>query len=419
MEKIESRDSIYHQELYTILRFGALINSSLHIEDVLNYAMKWAEEFIQAEASTIYELDEENQELFIRLARGEKKDQIQNIRLSVGEGIAGRVVLTGQPMVVQDVSKEPCFSDKFDRISGYQTRSMICVPLIIRDRPMGVIAVLNKRSKEGFSQADLLLLTSMAQQIAVAMENAKLYHRLEEKFELTTQELKTAQEKLIRSERLTAIGHLIQGIAHELRNPLTTIGGFANRIKSEFTNNERIHQYIDIILEETDRLERLVQQVKKFSKIQSAILKPSKIQTVIENVLKRFHPLALEQDVNIITHTEPALPEINMDIPQMTMAISNIMENALEAMPSGGTIEIKTNRDEDNILLEVKDTGIGISSDQMDSVYDPFFTSKTSGAGLGLTMVHQIIMNHEGEIHIASEVLKGTTVTIRLPILRK
>ena len=416
VEKRDGQESIYHQELYTILKFGALINSSLHIEDVLNNAMKWAEEFIQAESSSIYELDEEKNELFIRLARGEKKDQIKNIRLNLGEGIAGRVVQTGKPMVVQDVLKEPYFSDKFDKMTGYQTRSMICVPLIIRDRPMGVIAVLNKKSEKGFSQADLDLLTSMAQQIAVAMENAKLYHRLEDKIELTTQELKVAQEKLIRTERLIAIGHLIQGIAHEIRNPLTTIGGFACRIKSEFKNDERINQYIDIILDETARLERLVKQVNHFSDIQSADLKPDNIQSVINGILDRYKPLALKQDINIFTHIDSDLPMIDMNAPQMMTAISNIMENALEAMPNGGTIELNIHQEQDEILVVVRDTGIGIAGDQIDSIYDPFVTSKTRGAGLGLTMAHQIMLNHHGEIKIKSEISKGTVVTIRLPI---
>jgi signal transduction histidine kinase len=415
VERRENQEGIYHQELYTILKFGALINSSLNIEDVLNSAMRWAEEFIHAEASSIYELDEEKNELFIRLARGEKKDQIKNIRLKIGEGIAGRVVQNGKPMVIQDVSKEPGFSNKFDEMTGFKTHSMICVPLIIRGRPKGVIAVLNKR-KQIFDQTDLDLLTSMAQQIAVAIENAKLYNRLEEKFELTAQELKIAQEKLIRSERLIAIGHLIQGVAHELRNPLTSIGGFALRIKKEQNNEEKTNKYVDIILNETARLERLVKQVQKFTDIQSATLRPDNIEKVITSVQDRFRPLTIKQDINLQIHVEHDLPMIDMNPPQLFTALSNIMENALESMSNGGTLELRVYRENHDLAIIIRDTGIGIAGDQLDSIYDPFITSKTKGAGLGLTMVHQIIMNHHGEIHIQSETSKGTIVTIRLPI---
>ena len=177
-----SKKNTYLRELHTILKFGTLISSSLKIESVLSNAMKWAEEFINAEASSIYELDEEKDELFVRIARGEKKDRIKKIRFKKGEGIAGLVVKTGQPQLINDVGKDKRFSDKFDRIIGFKTRSMICVPLVSRGKSVGAIQVLNKRSRQPFSKADLEILTSMSQQIAVAMENAKLYQRLEKKF---------------------------------------------------------------------------------------------------------------------------------------------------------------------------------------------------------------------------------------------
>jgi len=236
METNQPKD-IYQQELDTILKFSALINSSLNIIEVLDNAMKWAEEFIDAEASSVYDLEEDNNELFIRLARGEKKSAVEGLKLKVGEGIAGSVVATGKPVVIQDVSNDKRFSDKFDRLTGFKTRSIICVPLLLRDRPVGALQVMNKRNQEPFRQADLELLNSMAQLIAVAMENAKLYQRLEEKFEMTSQELASTQKKLIRSERLAAMGHLVQGVAHEIRNPVMTIGGFAHRIKRELNHN--------------------------------------------------------------------------------------------------------------------------------------------------------------------------------------
>src|SRR4030042_2714701 len=258
-------ENLYHRELSTLLKFSALINSSLEIESVLNNAMKWAEEFINAEASSIYELDEMNNELYIRLARGEKKDPIKSIRLKMGEGIAGWVVQSGQPIVVHDVRNEKKFNDKYDKITGFKTRSLICVPLTLRGKAIGAIQVLNKKDRESFSNADLDLLTSMSHQIAVAMENAKLYQRLEKKFELTYLELKTAQEKLIRTERLAAMGNLVNGVAHEIRNPITVIGGFTQRIKNLSNDNIEVKKYTDIILGETARLERLVRKVHEFT----------------------------------------------------------------------------------------------------------------------------------------------------------
>ena len=410
-------ENIYHRELHTVLKFSALINSSLKIESVLDNAMKFSEEFINAEASSIYELDEEKHELFIRVARGEKKDSIKKIRLGLGEGIAGWVVRTGEPLVVQDAQKEKRFSDRYDRLTGFKTRSLICVPLILRDKTIGVIQVLNKKNLEPFTEADLEILVSLSQQIAVAIENAKLYHRMEEKFELTAQELKATQEKLIRTERLAAMGNLVNGIAHEIRNPIMTIGGFALRIKGATSEDTRLQKYTDIILSETVRLENLVKKVTEFLEVLSAAIKPDNIEPVIKKVLAKFKPLAEKQGVEMLISVEDDLPPIELDRQQIAAALSNIIENAIEAMYDGGKMELHVNRKDDRgITIIVKDNGSGISEDYLDCVYDPFVTSKTSRVGLGLTMVHQIIKNHNGEIEITSKKAEGTTVTLALPL---
>ena len=414
---VKSRyEDIHQRELDTILKFSALINSSLNITEVLDNAMKWAEEFIDAEASSVYELDDDNNELFIRLARGEKKSLIEGIKLKVGEGIAGTVVQTGKPIAIQDVSKDTRFSDKFDRLTGFKTKSMICVPMILRDKPIGAIQVMNKRNKEPFHQADLELLNSMAQLTAVSIENAKLYRRLEQRFELTSQELASTQKKLIRSERLAAMGHLVQGIAHEIRNPIMTIGGFVHRMKRELPENYKVQKYIDIILDESGRLERLVREVHEFLDIQSASLVLAKVEPAIHAALQIFEPLARNRKVDLLVAIPEDLPSLYLDSSQLVIAISNIMENALEAMPAGGTLSLTIKRDDRYLSISFKDTGVGIDPQQLDAVYDPFVTSKTRGAGLGLTMVYQIVMNHHGEIKINSELNKGTVVTVQLPL---
>ena len=406
------------RELETILRFTALINSSLRIEDVLNYAMKWAEEFMDAEASTVYELDEEKKELFIRIARGEKKESVERIKFELGQGISGHVVQTGQPMVIQDVRKEKRFSPKFDRITGFRTRSMICVPLILRGKTIGALQVLNKKSGDLFTQIDVELLTSMSQQIAVAMENAKLYRRLEKKFELNARELKTAQDKLILSERLVAMSHLVQGVAHEIRNPVTTIGGFARRIKKILKRDPEVDKYLNVILEESERLESLVRQVHEYTSVLAATLAIDDIRATLHEVVNKFEPIAQQQGVTLVTKIDESLPLTRMASSQIMTALSNIMENALEAMPNGGELVLEAKQRNSQLFIKILDTGHGIRQEYLNSVYDPFFSSKTHGAGLGLAMVYQIVKNHDGEITIQSQEGKGTSVTIQLPVRR-
>ncbi len=414
-EPHESREDLYIRALETVLRSGALVNSTLNIESVLDHAMQWAEEFMEASASSIYELDEATDELFVRLARGEKKDSASEIRLRVGEGIAGNVVQSGEPVIVQDVDQDSRFDSKFDRLTGFNTQSMICVPLIVRGRPIGAIQVINKKSGEEFTRTDLDLLTAASQQIAVAMENAKLYERLQHKFQLTEQELKRTQERLLRSERLSAVGNLVQGVAHEIRNPLMTIGGFARRIKVKETEDKSLSRYADIILEEAGRLEKLVQDVREFSEVQTAKLSPSRIEAVIEEIVPKIEALAQETGVQVRLSMDDDIPLLDMDCSQMAKALVNIAENGIEAMPSGGNLEIQVLKGKRNLSLCISDTGKGIAEDQLNSIYDPFVTSKTRGAGLGLTMVHRIITNHRGEIEIQTAEGKGTTFTVQIP----
>jgi signal transduction histidine kinase len=256
----------------------------------------------------------------------------------------------------------------------------------------------------------------MAQQIVVAMENAKLYRHMEEKVRTTTQELKVAQEKLIRSERLVAMGHLVQGVAHEIRNPVMTIGGFAQRIKRELTGNDKLTNYVNIIIDETSRLEHLVRQVRDFADVQTANLTFEKVTYPLQEALKRFERPARKLGVKIKTAIDRDVPPTKLDPGQMVIAFSHVLENALESMPNGGTLTIRAEQDRNYIAIKIEDTGCGIAPEQLDAIYDPFVTSKTRGAGLGLTMVHQVVMNHHGEINMSSQLNKGTRVTIRLPI---
>lgn len=404
------------RELETILRFTALINSSLRIEDVLNYAMEWAEEFMDAEASTVYELDEEKSELFIRIARGEKKESVEKIKFELGQGISGHVVQTGQPMVIQDVRKEKRFSPKFDSITGFRTRSMICVPLILRGKTIGALQVLNKKSGDLFTQIDVELLTTMSQQIAVAMENAKLYRRLEKRFELNARELKTAQDKLILSERLVAMSHLVQGVAHEIRNPVTTIGGFARRIKKILKKDPEVDKYLSAILEESERLESLVRQVHEYTSVLAATFALDDIRATLHEVVNKFEPIAQQQGVSLVTKIDESLPLTRMASAQIMTALSNIMENALESMPNGGELVLEAKQRNSQLFIKILDTGYGIRQEYLNSVYDPFFSSKTHGAGLGLAVVYQIVKNHDGEITIQSQKGNGTSVAIQLPV---
>ena len=195
--------------------------------------------------------------------------------------------------------------------------------------------------------------------------------------------------------------------------PKTSTGKVLKRALKE---ERKLQKYIDIILHETARLENLVRQVREFAAVQSASLSMDDMGKVIDEVIKKFEPLAIKQAVQLVTDINGDMPLIKMDSSQLVTALSNVMENALESMPAGGTLALEINRENNHILITVRDTGYGMAPDQLDTIYDPFVTSKIRGAGLGLTMVHRIVMNHNGEIKITSQLNKGTIVTVRLPV---
>jgi len=223
-------------------------------------------------------------------------------------------------------------------------------------------------------------------------------------------------DKLNCSERLLATDSLVQGIAHEIRNPITAIGGFARRIKKRLNGEPEIREYIDIILQESERLENLVTRVSELSNILSPRLMLDDVSNVLNQIVDRFGPRVKKQGVSLETDIRQGLPLAEIDSSQLITAFSNIIENALEAMPNGGKIILKARRDGDHIMITIADTGRGISEKHVDSLYDPFFTSKTRGSGLGLTIVRQVAENHKAGIRIESNEKKGALVALCLPI---
>jgi len=407
---------IHRRELTAILKSSALINSSLHTDDVLNFAMKVAEEFMEAEASSVFELNPDRGDISVRLARGEKGVLMTSKRLRTGEGIAGWVIQNGKPMIVEDVKREHRFSDRFDRETGFTTRSLICVPLAIRGRITGALQVLNKKNGNSFTEEDAELLTALAQQISVALDNARLYQRLQESFELTEQELKITQRQLLRSERSAAIANLVQGVAHGVRNPIMSIGGFAMRMKTELGEDSRLQKYLDIILRETSRLEKLVRDVKEIAGMKIVHFQKIDVKEMLTTIIEEFSSTMSRHAIRLEVDIEGHLPAIDLDREQISRALRNIIQNSIEALPEGGMIKIEAKELGSAIRIVVEDSGEGIDEDKLDSVLDPFVTSKTTGVGLGLTMVYQVVTNHRGKLDIQSSGGHGTIVALELPI---
>lgn len=245
--------------------------------------------------------------------------------------------------------------------------------------------------------------------------NAELEKRVQQR----TAELREAQDKLVRTERLAAIGELSAGVAHELRNPLGAIKNAAYYIKGKLRDsnlvrdNPRVGDFLGIMDEEIETSNRIITELMDFSRVNPPNLSPTTVDTVVDNALSRIQ---IKEDVKIVKDLEPGLPEVLADSEQLRRAFTNLFKNAEEAMPEGGTLTISAKAKDDHVELQFRDTGQGIPDTNLSTVFDPLFTTKPRGIGLGLAIVKQIIERHRGGLGVESKLGKGATFTIRLPL---
>ena len=225
-----------------------------------------------------------------------------------------------------------------------------------------------------------------------------------------------AEEQLRRADRLSALGKLSAGIAHEVRNPLASIKGTAEIISDKFTPGDKEYEFVEILIKEVNRLDSVVAEFLDFAKPKLPELKLLNINNVILSVLKLTQHQVSGSGVNIKTRLDESLPSVYIDPEQMKQVFLNLIINAVQAMPDGGVLEIGSRRDGLEIVCTFSDTGIGISNEQQKNLFTPFYTSKKNGTGLGLAIVHRILESHKGRITFMTEENKGTCFIISLPI---
>jgi two-component system sensor histidine kinase HydH len=235
--------------------------------------------------------------------------------------------------------------------------------------------------------------------------------RLEEVF----RELQNNVEHLKRAARMTALGHLSAGLAHEIRNPLASIEGAAYVAQTE-PDPARASEFLDIIRKETARLNGLVTQFLEFARPRPPQMIPTDAAALTDSVLNLVRQVAAQNDVILRREFDGELPAVKCDPEQMKQVLLNLVLNAIQAIPASGEVSVAAEIKESILLLRVKDTGPGIPAERVDEVFDPFFTTKQNGTGLGLPIAYQIVEQHGGELAIESNTPRGCSFVIRLPL---
>jgi signal transduction histidine kinase len=402
-------------KIRTISKISSLINSSLDIGEVLNNSLAAVEQFIEVETSSIFELDTTSGELSFCCARGTGAEKLQELRLKIGEGIAGCVAQTEKALIVTDAHQDPRFLATFDGITGFTTRSILCVPLKAKNRLIGVLELLNKTDGTDFDEEDLDIVSILANQIGIALENARLYKKIQEKLLVAVEELKFTQSKLLQSERLAALGKLAHGVAHEVRNPVAIIGGMAHLLNKKIQASAPGHELLREIQGAVARLERMVDEIESFTRIPAPHPTPSDISGVIQTALAPFTEQLKSLGISLTLQVPAELPPIPLDVHLMGQVLHHLIENSLEAMPLGGSLSLTVALEPKSLKISLQDTGSGIPAETLPLIFDPFFSTKPRGTGMGLTVAHRLIAEHKGEISLCSTPGTGTSVDLWLP----
>jgi PAS domain S-box-containing protein len=328
--------------------------------------------------------------------------------VALGQGMVGWVGLHGETLLANDAAAEPHFVNlNSDRLP---TCSELSVPIRIGDEIVGVLDVQSPQPN-AFDENDVMVLETLASQIAIAVENARLFTEAQ----TTLRQLKKTQAQLVQSAKLAAIGELAAGVAHEINNPLTSILGFAELASWELAPDAPGREELEIILAEAKRTRDIVRNLLDFARQTKPLTEMADVNHVLRQTLALVRAHVGKNGVIVKEQYAPDLGRIPLDVSRIKQVFLNLITNAAHAMPEGGTLTVSTAQVKDQVTVSIADTGRGIPSQDRKRIFEPFFTTKPSGTGLGLSVSLGIVQQHEGRIEVESQVGKGSTFTVWLP----
>ena len=337
------------------------------------------------------------------------------IPLRVDQGPLALAVLRKAPYHHHQTVKEPGLPPAL--AGKYTAQEFFVVPLVVKDRATGVILVDNQASGRPLEPERLYALQMFATQAALVLENAHLYSTIE----TNNRELLLIRERMLESDRLAALSSLASGMAHEIRNPLVSIGGFARRIAKLVEPNSPLRGYVEVIQEEVTRLEKLLREILDFTGENLSYYGDHELAKLIEDTL-----ILVQRDLDAnkikVAREFAQLPRLHCDDRQMKQVFYNLFQNAIQAMPHGGTLTIHTfpveKPDGLYAATSISDTGSGIPMEVLHNIFNPFFSTKDYGTGLGLAIAQRIISRHYGQIEVNNEIGKGVTFIVTLPVAK-
>lgn len=334
-------------------------------------------------------------------------------QLEPGEGIVGYVATLGETYMTNSVD-----DTVFYRANPLlpETKAELATPLRVRDETLGVLDV-QHRAPDTFDENDLRFISAIADQLAVVLDKAMMYAALQDA--LASEQ--AARTQLVQTETLTAMGRLVASVAHELNNPLQAIRSALYLIQTEGTLSGQSADDLQVAIDETKRMAGLIGRLRETSRpVEDTEFQPEHLNTIVHEVEKLIATHLRHNNIALVFNTEANLPPVPVIRDRIKQVILNLCINAIESMPSGGTITIATQllAEAGHVKLSVSDTGTGIEPDTLPRLFEPFFTTKEQGTGLGLYISYDIAQHHQGKLEVTSELGAGTTFELLLPLER-
>ncbi len=388
------------------------INSTLNLDDALRVITREACQLMDAKMASLLLLDDKREWLDLRASHGAGADYLTKPRLSVAESLVGNVVRRRRPIQDENVQT----SGRYQNIPMARREglvSLLSVPLVFGGQALGVLNVY-RGEPHIFPNEEVRILAALAELSGIAIEKARLYERIVD-----------VEEQLRQNERLSALGLLAAEVAHEIRNPLTVMKMLFHSLDLKFPPGDPRTQDNKIMGEKMDHLNRVVEQVLDFARSTEPRLAPVNVNQLLDDLSLLTRHKLRQQRVEVVRELAPQLPAVLGDATQLEQAFLNLTLNAVEAMPEGGRLAIttralrqpRTRKEPTHVRIEFTDTGAGMTEEQQQKAFSSLLaTTKAKGTGLGLAIVARVIETHRGEVKVKSELGKGTTFTITLPV---
>jgi two-component system NtrC family sensor kinase len=336
--------------------------------------------------------------------------------LPVGRGQVGGVAALGTTLVLKNAADDPSLlPEAREAMANDRIHGLVCVPIHSRDKILGTLT-LGRRTEEPFTEREIALVEATADQIGIALDNARLYSEKRQQLE----QLQRFQAQLVHAEKLSAVGQLASGVAHEINNPLTTILGQTHLLLTQHPLADSVRGRLNIVAEESARAARIVQNLLLFSRHYPPERRPCLVADQARRVLD-LKSYQLQQDgVEVVTEFDDG-PPVYADEHQLQQVLLNLIQNAHQAMTKQNTpriLTVKALTGPQAILVSVLDTGPGIPPEHLPRIFDPFFTTKPpgEGSGLGLSVSYGIVAEHRGRLWAENRPGGGAGFFIELPL---